>query len=88
MIAAHGISFEARQPFDEVDAGVAHSEGGGCETVSFEYVGTDNRKTDNVVDRIVGREVVEARGGIVRTIPLIPGQSTTALLQRIRSTSA
>ena len=39
------------------------------------------------IDQIVGRKVVEARGGIVRTIPLVPGQSTTALLHRIRSTT-
>ena len=39
------------------------------------------------LDRIVGRNVVEARGGIVRTIPLVPGLSTTELLQRIRSTT-
>jgi D-beta-D-heptose 7-phosphate kinase/D-beta-D-heptose 1-phosphate adenosyltransferase len=38
-------------------------------------------------DRIIGRDTVEARGGIVRTIPLVPGHSTTALLQRIRSTA-
>lgn len=38
-------------------------------------------------DKIVGRDVVEARGGVVRTIPLVPGMSTTALLQRIRSTT-
>ena len=39
------------------------------------------------VDRIVGRDIVEARGGTVRTIPLVPGLSTTALIHRIRSTS-
>jgi len=39
------------------------------------------------VERIVGREIVEARGGVVRTIPLVPGVSTTALIQRIRSTT-
>jgi D-beta-D-heptose 7-phosphate kinase/D-beta-D-heptose 1-phosphate adenosyltransferase len=38
-------------------------------------------------DKIVGRDVVEARGGVVQTIPLVPGISTTALLQRIRSTT-
>jgi D-beta-D-heptose 7-phosphate kinase/D-beta-D-heptose 1-phosphate adenosyltransferase len=42
---------------------------------------------DWTIDRIVGRQVVEARGGIVKTIPLVPGLSTTALLQRIRSTA-
>jgi len=41
---------------------------------------------DWALDRIVGRDVVEARGGVVKTIPLIPGLSTTGLLQRIRST--
>jgi D-glycero-beta-D-manno-heptose 1-phosphate adenylyltransferase len=38
------------------------------------------------VDRIVGREVVEGRGGVVKTIPLVPGVSTTTLIHRIRST--
>lgn len=40
------------------------------------------------VERIVGRDIVEARGGVVRTIPLVPGHSTTALIHRIRSTPA
>ena len=39
------------------------------------------------IDRIVGREIVEARGGVVKTIPLVPNMSTTGLLQRIRSTT-
>ena len=42
---------------------------------------------DWVVDRIVGREIVEARGGVVKTIPLVPDMSTTSLIQRIRSQS-
>jgi len=41
---------------------------------------------DWALDKIVGRETVEARGGAVTTIPLVPGLSTTSLLQRIRST--
>jgi rfaE bifunctional protein nucleotidyltransferase chain/domain len=41
---------------------------------------------DWTIDRIVGRELVEARGGVVKTIPLVPDMSTTGLLQRIRST--
>jgi D-glycero-beta-D-manno-heptose 1-phosphate adenylyltransferase len=40
---------------------------------------------DWALDRIVGRDIVEARGGVVKTIPLVPGLSTTGLLQRIRS---
>lgn len=43
---------------------------------------------DWTIDRIVGREIVEARGGVVKTIPLVPGLSTTGLLQRIRSTAS
>ncbi len=39
------------------------------------------------IDHIVGRDIVEARGGVVTTIPLVPGLSTTSLLQRIRSTA-
>src|SRR5512138_856294 len=40
------------------------------------------------MERIVGREIVEARGGIVRTIPLVPNMSTTSLIQRSRAQSA
>ena len=36
-------------------------------------------------DQIIGRDVVEARGGTVRTIPLVPGVSTTALVERIKT---
>ena len=35
-------------------------------------------------DAIVGRDVVEARGGRVVRIPLAPGYSTTAILERAR----
>ncbi len=35
-------------------------------------------------EQIVGRETVEARGGTVRTIPLVPGASTTSLIETIR----
>jgi len=40
---------------------------------------------DWAIDRIVGRDLVEARGGVVKTIPFVPGFSTTGLLERIRS---
>lgn len=35
-------------------------------------------------DQIVGREEVEAAGGRVVSIPLVPGYSTTAMLRKIR----
>ena len=34
-------------------------------------------------DRIVGKDFVEAQGGSVRNIPLVPDISTTAIIQRI-----
>jgi D-beta-D-heptose 7-phosphate kinase/D-beta-D-heptose 1-phosphate adenosyltransferase len=37
-------------------------------------------------DAIVGRDVVEARGGRVVRIPLAEGYSTTAIIDRIRQT--
>ena len=40
---------------------------------------------DYQLDEIVGREVVLARGGRVVALPFVPGYSTTALLDRIRS---
>jgi len=43
---------------------------------------------DWAINKIVGREIVESRGGIVTTIPLVPGMSTTTLLHRIRSITA
>ena len=35
-------------------------------------------------DQIVGRQEVEAAGGRVESIPLIPAPSTTALIEKIR----
>ncbi len=36
------------------------------------------------VEKIVGRDIVEARGGRVLSIPLLPGYSTTRIIERIR----
>lgn len=36
-------------------------------------------------DTIIGRDLVEARGGIVRTIPLVPDVSTSTLVQKIHA---
>jgi len=36
------------------------------------------------IDQIIGRDVVEARGGRVLTLPLVPGVSTTTLVERIK----
>jgi rfaE bifunctional protein nucleotidyltransferase chain/domain len=39
------------------------------------------------LEKIVGREIVEADGGEVYSLPLLPGYSTTGLLERIRKNS-
>ena len=40
---------------------------------------------DWAIHQIIGRETVEARGGIVRTISLVPGVSTSLLVDKIKS---
>ena len=42
---------------------------------------------DYTRDTIVGADFVESRGGAVYAIPLLPGQSTTAIVERLRVTS-
>ncbi|CCO22665.1 D-glycero-beta-D-manno-heptose 1-phosphate adenylyltransferase [Maridesulfovibrio hydrothermalis] len=39
---------------------------------------------DWTVDNIVGRDVVEGRGGVVLSLPLLPGYSTTSVIRYIR----
>jgi len=41
---------------------------------------------DWAADAIVGRDIVEARGGKVVRVPIEPGYSTTAILKKIRGT--
>jgi D-beta-D-heptose 7-phosphate kinase / D-beta-D-heptose 1-phosphate adenosyltransferase len=43
---------------------------------------------DYTLDRVVGREAVEAAGGRVELIPLVDGLSTTELVRRIRRSEA
>jgi D-glycero-beta-D-manno-heptose 1-phosphate adenylyltransferase len=42
---------------------------------------------DWATDQIIGRQEVEAAGGEVISIPVTPGYSTTAILQKIRANS-
>lgn len=39
---------------------------------------------DYAAENVVGRDVVERNGGRLVLLPLMPGQSTTAILERIR----
>lgn len=40
---------------------------------------------DWAADQVVGRDVVEAAGGRVARVELVPGRSTTGMVERIRS---
>ncbi len=42
---------------------------------------------DYTIDGIVGHELVLNRGGEVRTVPLVPGYSTSRIVERIKSVS-
>jgi D-beta-D-heptose 7-phosphate kinase/D-beta-D-heptose 1-phosphate adenosyltransferase len=44
--------------------------------------------SDWPADQIVGREEVEAAGGKVVLAPVVPGYSTTAILQKVREAGA
>jgi len=39
---------------------------------------------DYAIEQVVGREAVEAAGGVVRILPFVGGFSTTALVRKIR----
>ena len=68
-----------------VDAGVMFPEPDPLNLITALQPDVLVKGGDWPIDQIIGREVVERRGGTVKTIPLVPGMSTTALIQRIRS---
>lgn len=39
------------------------------------------------IDKVVGRDIVEAAGGTVQTIEFVPDRSTTSIIERIRSSA-
>ena len=67
-----------------VDAVVIFPEDTPHENVSALQPDVLVKGADWAADAIVGRDVVEARGGRVERIALAPGYSTTALLERLR----
>jgi len=69
-----------------VDAVVVFDEDTPFEVVSAIQPDVLVKGADWAADAIVGRDIVEARGGRVVRIPLAPGYSTTSILQRARTT--
>ena len=72
---------------DCVDAVVIFDEETPAEIVRAVQPDVLVKGADWPADQIVGRDTVEARGGRVVRIPVETGQSTTALIDRIRAVS-
>jgi rfaE bifunctional protein nucleotidyltransferase chain/domain len=67
-----------------VDAAVIFAEDTPAEIIRLVQPDVLVKGADWAADRIIGRDTVEARGGLVVRIPVEPGYSTTAILDRIR----
>ena len=75
---------EALGALEAVDAVVAYAEPTPREIVAAVLPDILVKGADWAEDAIVGREEVEAAGGKVERIALVPGRSTSALVERIR----
>lgn len=70
-----------------VDAVVVFDEDTPHEIISAVQPDVLVKGADWAEDAIVGRDIVEARGGRVVRVPIEPGYSTTAILAKIRDTT-
>ena len=78
---------EVLAALDSVDAVVVFDEDTPHTIISRLQPDILIKGADWAADAIVGRDVVEARGGRVLRIPLASGYSTSAILRKIRSRS-
>ena len=83
-IHAEGERAELLAALTAVDAVVVFDEDTPHEIISAMQPDVLVKGADWASDAIVGRDVVEAGGGRVVRIPLAPGYSTTAILERAR----
>jgi D-beta-D-heptose 7-phosphate kinase/D-beta-D-heptose 1-phosphate adenosyltransferase len=75
---------EALQALEAVDAVVVYDEPTPRQVIAALRPDVLVKGADWAEDAIVGREEVEAAGGRVERVPLLPGRSTTSLVERIR----
>ena len=68
-----------------VDAVTIFEEDTPLETLQWVRPDTLVKGQDYKLDQVVGRDLVEARGGRVVLAPLLPNYSTTSLLARARA---
>ncbi len=70
--------------FEMVDAVVVFDEDTPLELVTHLQPDVIVKGGDYAPDTIVGADVVRARGGLVVVVPLVPDQSTTAIIARLQ----
>ena len=75
---------EALEALEAVDAVVVYDEPTPREVIAALLPDVLVKGADWAADAIVGREEVEAAGGRVDRVPLLPGRSTSSLVERIR----
>ncbi len=68
-----------------VDAVAPFAEDTPYELISLIQPDVLVKGADYRLEDVVGRDIVEARGGRVELIPLVPGHSTSEIIRRIRS---
>jgi D-beta-D-heptose 7-phosphate kinase/D-beta-D-heptose 1-phosphate adenosyltransferase len=68
-----------------VDAVVIFDEETPHEIISLLQPDILVKGADWPADQIVGRDIVEARGGRVVRVPVVVGQSTTSILERVQA---
>jgi rfaE bifunctional protein nucleotidyltransferase chain/domain len=78
---------EVLAAFECVDAVTIFDEDTPHDLVSFVQPDVLVKGADWAEDAIVGRDIVEARGGRVVRVALEPGHSTTRIVERIRNLS-
>jgi rfaE bifunctional protein nucleotidyltransferase chain/domain len=76
---------EALRALEAVDRVVVYDEDTPREMVAALLPDVLVKGADWAEDRIVGRAEVEAAGGRVERVAIVPGRSTTSVLERIRS---
>jgi rfaE bifunctional protein nucleotidyltransferase chain/domain len=87
-ITPEGERAEILAALESVDGVVVFDEDTPHEIISAIQPDVLVKGADWAADAIVGRDVVEARGGRVVRIDVEPGYSTTAILDRIRNRAA
>lgn len=84
-ITPQGERAEVLAALECVDAVVIFEQDTPAEIVRLVQPDILVKGADWPADQIVGRDTVEARGGRVVLVPVEPGQSTSAIVERIKS---